>query len=90
MFVDFFIGFSIHSLPTIRTTLSTSAPHTIPEAIAHLQVTTPNRVDFLRFAMGDKLVLAGMRDGVVAVYRLKSLVEGNVSTLNRFNNQCKD
>lgn len=29
--------------------------------------------------MGDKLVLAGMRDGVVAVYRLKSLVEGNVS-----------
>lgn len=33
--------------------------------------------------MGDKVVLAGMRDGTVGVWRLKNLVEGNVRLLSQ-------
>jgi len=29
--------------------------------------------------MGDKILLAGMRDGTVEIWRLKSLIEGNVT-----------
>lgn len=71
-------GFSLFSLDALRHLVSTATPSTTPELAHHLQVSTASPVDFLRLAMGDKVVLAGMRDGTVAVYRLKHLVEGNV------------
>jgi len=43
-------------------------------------MSTPARVDFLRFALGDKAVVAGLKDGSVLVYRLKNLAQHNVSS----------
>lgn len=54
-------------------------PHTTPDLPATLQVPVQARVDFVRFAYGDRLVLAGMRDGTVGVWRLQNLVAGNAS-----------
>ncbi|KAL8291693.1 hypothetical protein RQP46_001951 [Phenoliferia psychrophenolica] len=71
-------GFSLYALASIRSLVASSEQHSQPELRPVLQVPTPARVDFVRFAMGDKIVLAGMRDGTVGVWRLKSLVEGSV------------
>ncbi|KAK4703129.1 hypothetical protein P7C70_g3097, partial [Phenoliferia sp. Uapishka_3] len=70
-------GFALYSLASIRSLLASSPSHSTPDLPATLHVPTPQRVDFLRFAMGDKVVLAGMRDGTVGVWRLKNLVESN-------------
>ncbi|BGP11697.1 hypothetical protein JCM10049v2_007617 [Rhodotorula toruloides] len=74
-------GFALFSLPTIRSTLASASPHSTPNVPPTLSVSTTAPVDFLRFAMGEKIVVAGLRDGSVAIWRLKSLVEGNTAPL---------
>ena len=76
-------GFGLFSLPTLRSTVRSASPHDTPKVDPSMHVPTPSPVDFLRFAMGEKLVVAGLRDGSVAVWRLKSLVEGQVRALAR-------
>lgn len=76
-------GFGLFSLPTLRSTVRSASPHDTPKVDPSLHVPTAAPVDFLRFAMGEKLVVAGLRDGSVAVWRLKSLVEGQVRALAR-------
>jgi nucleoporin NUP159 len=77
-------GFGLFSLPTLRSTARSASPHDTPKVDPALHVPTPSPVDFLRFAMGEKLVVAGLRDGSVAVWRLKSLVEGQVRSRSLF------
>lgn len=72
-------GFGLFSLSTLRSTVRSASAHDTPRVVPTLAVPTAAAVDFLRFAMGEKLVVAGLRDGSVAVWRLKSLVEGHVS-----------
>lgn len=81
-FVGLPAGFALFSLPTIRSTLASASPHSTPNVPPTLSVSTTAPVDFLRFAMGEKIVVAGLRDGSVAIWRLKSLVEGNVRLLS--------
>ncbi|KAM0749624.1 hypothetical protein T439DRAFT_35452 [Meredithblackwellia eburnea MCA 4105] len=73
-------GFSLFSLSTIHSTLETAEPHSTPEVTPIAQVNTNGvQVDFVRFAMGDKAVLAGLRDGTVVVWRTQNLVNGNIT-----------
>ncbi|GAA6055606.1 hypothetical protein NBRC10513_007070 [Rhodotorula toruloides] len=74
-------GFALFSLSTLRSTLASASPHSTPDVPPTLSVTTSAPVDFLRFAMGEKIVVAGLRDGSVAIWRLKSLVEGDTAPL---------
>lgn len=76
-------GFALFSLSTLRSTLAAASPHSTPAVPPTLSVPTSAPVDFLRFAMGEKIVAAGLRDGSVAIWRLKSLVEGNVRPFPR-------
>ncbi|KAI5478768.1 feruloyl esterase-like protein [Pseudohyphozyma bogoriensis] len=74
-------GFALFSMATLRSTFANSPPHQAApvEATPTLIVPSPARVDFVRFAFGDKLVIVGTRDGSVGVWKLKSLVEGNTA-----------
>ncbi|GEM11245.1 nuclear pore complex protein Nup214 [Rhodotorula toruloides] len=74
-------GFALFSLQILRSTIASASPHTTPNVPPTLSVSTSAPVDFLRFAMGEKIVVAGLRDGSVAIWRLKSLVEGNTEPL---------
>lgn len=74
-------GFGLFSLPALRSAVEAATPHDTPRVEPKLAVPTTAPVDVLRFAMADKLVLAGLRDGTVVVWRLKSLVEGQVTLL---------
>ncbi|BGP35686.1 hypothetical protein JCM10296v2_007538 [Rhodotorula toruloides] len=74
-------GFALFSFPTLRSTLASASPHSTPGVPPTLSVSTSAPVDFLRFAMGEKIVVAGLRDGSVAIWRLKSLVEGDAAPL---------
>lgn len=72
-------GFNIFPLANLRSTLSSAAPHSTPDVTPHLHIPTSSPVDHLHFAMSEKIVVAGMRDATIGVWRLKSLAEGNVS-----------
>ncbi|BGP58371.1 hypothetical protein JCM8202_001872 [Rhodotorula sphaerocarpa] len=74
-------GFGLYSRPKLRATIEAAAPHDTPRVEPHLAVSTAAPVDFLHFAMGERLVVAGLRDGSIAVWRLKQLVEGQASPL---------
>lgn len=75
-------GFSLYSLASVRSALATAEPHSSPSLAPLLQVNTNAPVDCIRFAVSDKVVVAGLRDGTVAVWRLKHLTQGSVSIPN--------
>lgn len=75
-------GFSLYSLQSIRDLFSNSPAHSQPKLEPDLTVATPARVDFLRFGLGDKALVAGLKDGSVQVYRLKNLAQNNVSPIS--------
>ncbi|GAA5830463.1 hypothetical protein JCM3766R1_002730 [Sporobolomyces carnicolor] len=67
-------GFSLFSLDALRGAFESATPHSTPEPSRHLTVPTEAPVDHIRFAMGDQLVVAALRDSSLVVWRLKSLV----------------
>lgn len=70
---------NLFKLDLIRSTYKNAESRSTPELKPQLSVMTNDVVEFVRFGMSDKVALAGMRGGSVGVWRLKSLVEGNVS-----------
>lgn len=75
---NFPAGLSLFSLASLRSTLSSAEPHSTPDAQPTTRISTSAPVDFVRFAYGDTLVVAGLRDGSVAAWRLAALVGGDV------------
>ncbi|GAA5902104.1 uncharacterized protein JCM6883_001299 [Sporobolomyces salmoneus] len=74
-------GFSLFSLKALREAYKNASPHSTPQVEPFLQVPTEQTIDHIKFAMGDKLVVCGFRDGSLGVWRLKSLVEKNTTPL---------
>lgn len=72
-------GFSLFSLPVLRQLFSSAVRHSTPTLPPHLSVVAPDRVDFIRFANSEKLVVVGFRNGNVGVWRLKNLVQGDIT-----------
>lgn len=73
------LGFCLFSLGTIRSAFLTATPHSVPQVLPQLQVPIPNKIDFIRLASSEKLVVVGMNNGSIVVWDLQRLAGGDVS-----------
>ena len=70
-------GFLLARLDAVRSTFANADKQSQTSLAPERKVSTAARVLFLQFAMADKVILALLENQQLAVYRLKSLVDGS-------------
>lgn len=70
-------GFMLARLDAVRSAFANADEHAQVSLTPERKVSTAARVLFLQFAMADKVVLAMLENQQLAVYRLKTLVDGS-------------